>query len=167
MQAHSADCEGEGEGEEESDGETSAVAFAAAKGPEAARPRKRPTPPPLSHPRLLCTLKGFSEGVTGAALSQDGALAAAVSSDRTLRVFQRPAAGGLRRSAADAAHRQRPPGLWHGMLHLCQRAQRPRRDGRRPPPPRPSATPPAYTRFPCGGTPRRAACSRGATCPRQ
>ena len=150
--------EGEGEGEEESDGETSAVALAAAKGPEAARPRKRPTPPPLSHPRLLCTLKGFSEGVTGAALSQDGALAAAVSSDRTLRVFSglRQAGSGdpqrvplvlswtaprlllvaPRRSAADAAHRQRPPGLWHGMLHLCQRAQRPRRDGRRPPPPR-------------------------------
>jgi len=99
--------EGEGEGEEESDGETSAVAFAAAKGPEAARPRKRPTPPPLSHPRLLCTLKGFSEGVTGAALSQDGALAAAVSSDRTLRVA---AACGRRAQAIRSVCRSSSPG---------------------------------------------------------
>ena len=43
--------------------------------------------PQFTHPRLLVTLKGFSEGVTSAALSQDGNLAAAVSSDRTLRVF--------------------------------------------------------------------------------
>lgn len=40
-----------------------------------------------SHPRLLCTLKGFSEPVTSATLSPDGALAAAVSTDRSLRVY--------------------------------------------------------------------------------
>ena len=40
-----------------------------------------------SHPRLLCTLKGFSEPITSATLSPDGALAAAVSTDRSLRVY--------------------------------------------------------------------------------
>ena len=52
------------------------------------RPAGRGTADPaVSHPRLVATLKGFSEGVTSAALSQDGNLAAAVSSDRTMRVF--------------------------------------------------------------------------------
>ena len=45
--------------------------------------------PLLTHPRLLATLKGFERGesVTSACLSQDGNLAVAVSTDRTLRIF--------------------------------------------------------------------------------
>ena len=41
----------------------------------------------MAHPRLLRTLKGFAEPVTAAALSQDGNFAAAVSTDRSLRVY--------------------------------------------------------------------------------
>jgi len=43
--------------------------------------------PLISHPRLLTTCKGFAEEVTSADLSQDGTLAVAVSSDRTVRLF--------------------------------------------------------------------------------
>ena len=51
-----------------------------------------------THPRLLATLKGFKEGVTAATLSTDGELAAAVSSDRTMRVYS-----GLRTAGDGAA----------------------------------------------------------------
>ena len=43
--------------------------------------------PLISHPRLLTTCKGFADEVTSADLSQDGTLAVAVSSDRTVRLF--------------------------------------------------------------------------------
>ncbi|EOD42082.1 hypothetical protein EMIHUDRAFT_447579 [Emiliania huxleyi CCMP1516] len=102
-----------GEGELRLEDEPASSRIRLASGPEAARPKKRPTPPPLSHPRLLCTLKGFSEGVTGAALSQDGALAAAVSSDRTLRVFS-----GLRQAGSGDPQRAPLPTPLIANVHL-------------------------------------------------
>lgn len=62
----------------------------AATGGRPSRGKAKKEPVPLiTHPRLLVTLKGFAvgESVTSAALSQDGTLAAAVSTDRTLRIF--------------------------------------------------------------------------------
>ena len=65
-----------------------AAARAAAGGRSMAKAKKEAAPL-ITHPRLLATLKGFTAGesVTAAALSQDGTLAAAVSTDRTLRIF--------------------------------------------------------------------------------
>ena len=54
------------------------------------RPRakaKAATDPGPAHPRLLATLKGFTDGVTSAVLSADGQLAAAVGTDRTMRIY--------------------------------------------------------------------------------
>ena len=51
-----------------------------------AKPRAKKESGP-SHPRLMSTLKGFSEGVSSAALSADGNLALAVGPDRTMRIY--------------------------------------------------------------------------------
>ena len=49
--------------------------------------KKKPKEEIYTHPRLLCTLKGFSEPIASAELSQDGTMAAAIAADRTLRVY--------------------------------------------------------------------------------
>jgi WD40 repeat protein len=51
------------------------------------RQQQQQQQPASDHPRLRATLKGFKEPVLSASLSPDGNLAAAVSVDRTLRVF--------------------------------------------------------------------------------
>ena len=58
-----------------------------ANGVKAAAKKKPPKIEEITHPRLLATLKGFTEGISAAALSSDGDLAVGASTDRTMRFF--------------------------------------------------------------------------------
>ena len=84
------DGDGSGQGGgSEADGDTGGEAAGSSRAPSGGKKGKRgggkAAEEKLSHPRLLATLKGFAEGVTCAAF--DGSVAAAVSHDRTLRLW--------------------------------------------------------------------------------
>jgi len=80
------DSDGDGGGDDEDDGgEAAGSSKASAGGKKGKKGGGKSAEAPLRHPRLLATLKGFADGVTSAAF--DGSVAAAVSRDRTLRLW--------------------------------------------------------------------------------
>ena len=91
---HGSSASGDGTSEMETDstddGRPSLATSRASSGRQPSGKKNKPAAPLITHPRLMVTLKGFAAGesVTSAALSQDGSMAAAVSTDRTLRIFQ-------------------------------------------------------------------------------